>query len=173
MLKRLSQIVAVCAVLMALAMPCALRAQDASTLMRAQRSVNSNDPFATQSSNGYGTNPYAGQGDGTTDPNQQGQPQDTTKKKKRPKRPLESYYFNDSIRALPNFRWSVSRDFNNVNVMPIDTTLAVWRLDYPFHHKGVGDMAIGSLGQASQPINYFDRPDDFDFTFAYHRRWRR
>lgn len=166
MSKRLGEIAVMLLALVALAMPCAVMAQDASSLMRAQRNANSNDPFSTQSNNGYGGNPYAGQnGTDPNDPNAQTQTQDTTKKK-RVKRALESYYFNDSIRALPNFEWRVSRDYNKVEVMPIDTTLAVWRLDYPFYRKGVGDMAIGSLGQASQPVNYFERPEDFDFTFA-------
>ena len=166
MSKRLGEIAVMLLALVALAMPCAVMAQDASSLMRAQRNANSNDPFSTQSNNGYGGNPYAGQnGTDPNDPNAQTQTQDTTKKK-RVKRALESYYFNDSIRALPNFEWRVSHDYNKVEVMPIDTTLAVWRLDYPFYRKGVGDMAIGSLGQASQPVNYFERPEDFDFTFA-------
>ena len=165
MLKRLGQILAMGLVLVALAMPCALRAQDASTLMRSQRNANSNDPFSSSMNNGYGGNPYADQSGDNTDPNAQGKQQDSTKKE-RIRKPLESYYFNDSIRALPNFQWHVSRDYNNVKVMPIDTTLAVWRLDYPFYREGVGDMAIGSLGQASQPTNYFERPEEFDFTFA-------
>ena len=165
MLKRLGQILAMSLVLVALAMPCALKAQDASTLMRSQRSVNSNDPFNSSANNGYGGNPYADQYGDNTDPNAQGKQQDTTKKE-RIRKPLESYYFNDSIRALPNFQWRVSRDYNTVEVMPIDTTLAVWRLDYPFYREGVGDMAIGSLGQASQPTNYFERPEEFDFAFA-------
>ena len=165
MLKRLGQILAIGLVLVALAMPCALRAQDASTLMRSQRNANSNDPFSSSMNNGYGGNPYSDQSGDNTDPNAQGKQQDSTKKE-RIRKPLESYYFNDSIRALPNFQWHVSRDYNNVKVMPIDTTLAVWRLDYPFYREGVGDMAIGSLGQASQPTNYFERPEEFDFTFA-------
>ena len=93
MLKRLGQIVAIALVLVALAMPCAVRAQDASTLMRAQRNANNpNDPFNTASNNGYGSNPYAGQNGTEGDPNAQGdQSQQDTTKKKRIKKPLESY----------------------------------------------------------------------------------
>ena len=40
---------------------------------------------------------------------------DTTQtEEKRERKPLESYYFNDSIRALPNFMWTVDRDMNDV-----------------------------------------------------------
>ena len=170
-MKRMGCILVMAMALLVLAKPCVVMAQDASTLMRAQRNANNpNDPFNTAAGNGYGNNPYNNQsGDGTTggDPNApNGQNQQDSTKKKRIKKPLESYYFNDSIRALPNFEWNVSRDYNTVKVMPIDTTLADWRLDYPFYRKGVGDMTIGSLGQASQPTNYFERPDEFDFTFT-------
>lgn len=170
-MKRMGCILVMAMALLVLAKPCVVIAQDASTLMRAQRNANNpNDPFNTAAGNGYGNNPYNNQsGDGTTgdDPNApNGQNQQDSTKKKRIKKPLESYYFNDSIRALPNFEWNVSRDYNTVKVMPIDTTLADWRLDYPFYRKGVGDMTIGSLGQASQPTNYFERPDEFDFTFT-------
>ena len=92
---------------------------------------------------------------------------DTTEtRKKRERRPLESYYFNDTVRALPNWKWNVDRYYNRVEVMPLDTTLADWRIDYVFYRKGVGDMALGGLGQSSQPINWFDRNQSHDFTFA-------
>ena len=90
----------------------------------------------------------------------------TDTKKKRERRPLESYYFNDTTRALYNWKWNVDRYYNRVNIMPLDTTLADWRTDYVFYRKGVGDMALGGLGQSSQPTNWFDRNQDRDFTFA-------
>ncbi len=90
----------------------------------------------------------------------------TDTRKKRERRPLESYYFNDTVRALPNWKWNVDRYYNRVEVMPLDTTLADWRIDYVFYRKGVGDMALGGLGQSSQPINWFDRNQSHDFTFA-------
>ena len=93
------------------------------------------------------------------------QPQDTTKIK-RIRKPLESYYFSDSIRALPNFYWTIDRDMNEVDIQPLDTTLMNWRIDYPYYLKGVGDMTLGGLGQSTLPFNYFDRPTSPDFTFA-------
>lgn len=89
-----------------------------------------------------------------------------TGRKKRPRRPLESYYFSDTVRALYNWKWHVDRDYNRVNIEPLDTTLQDWRIDYVFYRKGVGDMALGGLGQSSQPINWFERRQDKDFTFA-------
>ena len=90
----------------------------------------------------------------------------TDVKRRRPRRALESYYFNDTVRALYNWKWFVDRDYNRVRIEPLDTTLADWRIDYVFYRKGVDDMALGGLGQSSQPINWFDRRQDKDFTFA-------
>ena len=131
---------------------------DAAAMARAQR-------------NGENTNIY-----GSTIPGMEGtgmegeegmEDADTTAtKKKRERKPLESYYFTDTVRALPNWKWNVDRYYNRVNIMPLDTTLSDWRIDYVFYRKGVGDMALGGLGQSSQPVNWFDRSQDRDFTFA-------
>jgi hypothetical protein len=98
---------------------------------------------------------------GVTDPSQQGangqqldsngnpipaENADSTKKKK-PRKPLESYFFSDSIRALRNFKWHINRDYNTVDVQPIDTTLTNWRLDYPHYNKRLGNNSEGGLGQ--------------------------
>ena len=82
------------------------------------------------------------------------------------RKPLESYYFNDSIRALKNFKWNVSREMNDVTILPLDTTLTNWRIDYTYQLKGVGDMTLGGLGQSTLPFNYFDRTQNPDFKFA-------
>ena len=137
------------------ALPAVSLAQiDARALQRAQlRGENTNDL--------YGDNPFA-------DPNgegEEGEQQDSTEERKI-KKPLESYFFNDSIRALPNFRWTVSRDYNRVDVGPIDTLLSDWRIDYPFYRRELGDIALGGLGQPTMPLNYFNRPEDRDFSFA-------
>ena len=139
------------------AAPEAVRSQgfDAKTLQRAQRNG--------QTGNLYGSNPYE-QTEGEEGENQQ--PQDTTKKERKIRKPLESYFFNDSIRALNNFKWHVSRDFNRVEIGPLDTTLTDYRIDYPFYREDVGDIAQGALGQTSLPLNYFRRPQFFDFSFA-------
>ena len=114
---------------------------DAASLARAQR--------RGENTSLGGVNPFA------TD-EQGGEAGDSTKTR-RLRKPLESYYFNDSIRALPNFMWTIDRDMNNANVMPIDTILTNWRIDYPYFLNGVGDMTLGGLGQSTLPFNYFDR----------------
>ena len=107
-----------------------------------------------------GANPFD-----TRNEEEQNRSQDSTREN-RIRKPLESYYFNDSIRALPNFMWNVSREMNDVDIMPLDTTLNNWRIDYPYQLKGTGDMSLGGLGQSTLPFNYFYRPTSPDFTFA-------
>ena len=138
---------------------------DASALMRAQRQ-------GQNITGGYGANPYdtsAQQGaDGQPANGEQpaeGDGSDTTKKKK-PRKPLESYFFSDSIRALRNFKWHIDRDYNTVKIEPIDTTLNVWRLDYPHYHKRLGNNSVGGLGQASNEVNYFERTRSREFAFS-------
>ena len=135
--------------------PIVLRAQsfDASTLQRAMQNG--------QGGNLYGSNPYE-----QTEEEGQQQPQDTTKKERKIRKPLESYFFSDSIRALNNFKWHVKRDYNRVEIAPLDTMLTDYRIDYPFYREDVGDIAQGALGQTSLPLNYFRRPQFFDFSFA-------
>ena len=98
--------------------------------------------------------------------NEEGGNKKDSTKINRIRRPLESYYFDDSIRALPNFQWTVDRDMNDVIISPLDTLIDNWRLDYPYFLDGVGDMTLGGLGQSTLPFNYFDRPDNQDFEFA-------
>ena len=159
-MKNLRWILSAVAVVVAMMLPDVSYAQlDAAAMARAQR-------------NGENTNMY-----GAGIPGMEGmtgmegeegmeQADSTDTKKKRERRPLESYYFNDTTRALYNWKWNVDRYYNRVNIMSLDTTLADWRTDYVFYRKGVGDMALGGLGQSSQPVNWFDRNQDRDFTFA-------
>ncbi len=136
------------------AVPASALAQlDARAILRAQQ--------RGEQTNLYGNNPYE-----TQDEEGAEQPQDTTKKKKRIRKPLESYFFSDSVRALNNFKWHIDPDYNRVEIGPLDTTLMDFRIDYPFYREGVGDMAQGALGQTSMPIDYFRRPQFFDFSFA-------
>ncbi len=155
-MKRLGTIILLLA---ALTVPQTVFSQiDARAIMRAQQ--RGEDPSALYGSNPYDNPDDAGEGEEGRDP------ADTTKKERKIRKPLESYYFNDSIRALPNFMWTLRRGVNRVDVQPLDTTLADWRIDYPVYRKGVGDASIGGLGQASIPIDAFERPTDYDFSFA-------
>ncbi|MEG2771735.1 MAG: putative porin, partial [Alistipes sp.] len=155
MMKLLSGILLVLVFGLFLTVPTKVCAQiDAKALQRAQQ--------RGQNTNLYGNNPYAGDEEEGEDKDKQ----DTTKKKRRIRKPLESYFFNDSVRAQHNFMWNIDRDFNRVKISPIDTTLDNWHIDYPIYRKGVGDVSLGALGQSSLPLNYFDRPQYFDFDFA-------
>lgn len=124
----------------------------ASDMMRAQR--------RGDNTNLYGSNPFE------TEEGEEQDPQDTTKKERRIRKPLESYFFDDSIRALVNFKWNLRLGYNRVEIAPLDTTLTDYRIDYPFYREDVGDIAQGALGQTSLPLNYFRRPTDPDFRFA-------
>ncbi len=112
----------------------------------------------------YGNNPYA---TGEEETGEEGaNPKDTTKKEKKIRKPLESYYFSDSIRSLNNIMWNVRQDYNRVKIGSLDTMLTDYRIDYPFLREDVGDIAQGALGQASMPVNYIRRPESFNFMFA-------
>ena len=135
---------------------------DAAALARAQREGQGTDIYGNPIRNGM--NGMMGE-EGME--GMEGEQADSTEtKKKRQKRPLESYYFDDKTRALPNWKWNVDRDYNRLKIMPLDTTLSDWRIDYVFYRKGVGDMALGGLGQSTQAVNWFDRRQGEDFTFA-------
>ena len=97
---------------------------------------------------------------------QQGEENEDSTKINRIRKPLESYYFDDSIRALPNFQWTVDRNMNDVKIAPLDTLITNWRIDYPYYTDGVGDMTLGGLGQSTLPFNYFERSNSPDFEFA-------
>ena len=159
-MNKLQWIISVVCLMVAVVLPELSYAQiDAAALARAQREGQ--------------TNPY-GVGipgmDGTTgmegEEGMEGEVDSTDTRKKREKKPLESYYFSDTVRALRNWKWSVDKDYNRVNISPLDTTLADWRIDYVFYRNGVGDMSLGGLGQSTQAVNWFDRRQDPDFTFA-------
>lgn len=90
---------------------------------------------------------------------------DTIDKARRPRKPLESFYFDDSTRARRIFAWTVSMDDNNITLRDMDTTIAEFQRDYPFMRENVGSASLGNLGGASIPLNYFDRPQFRNFSF--------
>ena len=94
--------------------------------------------------------------------------QDTTKRK--PKKPLESYFFDDSTRKRPNFVWTVDTYRNRVEQGVIDTAMLHHQIDFPFLREDVGDAYVGPLGAGSIPLNYIrrDRPADFTFSQPFY-----
>ncbi len=89
--------------------------------------------------------------------------QDSTK---RERKPLESYFFDDSTRTNVMFAWNVSMMRNEINMIDIDTAINSLQMSYPFLRNGVGDAYQGNMGGASIPLSYFDRPGHRDFAFA-------
>lgn len=89
---------------------------------------------------------------------------DTTKPKVR--KPLESYFFNDSTRKRPNFVWNVNMYRNNITQGAIDTALNLHQIDLPYQLVGVGDAYLGQLGGASIPLDYLRRPQYRNNEFA-------
>ena len=105
-------IVVVASVVLAVLLPAVASAQlDAAALARAQREG--------QNTGLYGGIPGM---DGTGmegEEGMEGEATDSTDtKEKRERKPLESYYFEDTVRALRNWKWTVDRDYNRVNISP-------------------------------------------------------
>ncbi len=116
---------------------------------------------------GYGT--MAATPPPVVDEDEQAAPtaQDTVKRK--PPKPLESYFFNDSVRAQDHFLWHVDMWRNRIEMTALDTMETGWQIDYPFLKNDVGSAYLGNLGGAAIPLNYFTRPryEDFQFAQAY------
>lgn len=112
--------------------------------------------------NNTSSNPFDTPEDGEGEENQK---QDSVKKK-RPKKPLESFFFPDSIRARTYFTWTTDLKTNNVNMGSIDTLADDFQVDFPYLKQGVGDAYLGNLGAGSVPLNFFDRRQYRDFAFT-------
>ena len=122
-----------------------------------------NDPLGI-SNNQQSQMPY-GNVPGVVDNN--AQPEDSTKTKPpKPKKPLESYFFNDSMRVRPSFVWNADPSRNRINEVQIDTALNGFQVDYPYFGKSPTAAYLGNLGAANTPVNYFERPNDRDHSFA-------
>ncbi|MDR2891329.1 MAG: putative porin [Alistipes sp.] len=89
-----------------------------------------------------------------------------TLEKKRERKPLESYFFDNDQRARQNIRWTVEPDRNRLTVGSIDTLQADFQIDFPFMREGVGSAYLGNLGAPSQYLNFFDRRESRHNTFA-------
>ncbi len=109
-----------------------------------------------------------GAGAGTVDNNgEEEQPRsDTTKKPPRVRKPLESYFFDDSLRNQPNFVWTPSMSYNKVKIATLDTVMDNFQNDLPFMKEGVGAIYTGNQGGVNMPLDYFSRPRYRDFSFA-------
>lgn len=122
---------------------------------------------AMQNANG---NPYSGE----VELDENGNPIEPTEKTDsvvvKEVMPLESFFFDDTIRRQKHFRWVADTYTNNVRMEKVDTLLGLFSRDYPFQREDVGDANVGILGGVSTPLNFFRRPNgnDFDFTKGYY-----
>ncbi|MBR2060509.1 MAG: hypothetical protein IJ979_01085, partial [Tidjanibacter sp.] len=109
-----------------------------------------------------GNNPYAA----ATEYDENGNPivpeEQADSAKVKIKKPLESYFFSDSLRGERLLMWNLSTSTNNITFQPIDTLIDDFQSDYLFLKKDVGDAYLGPLGGASIPLNFFRRPDSRD-----------
>ncbi len=88
------------------------------------------------------------------DPNQT---TDTLSRKKeaKPKKPLESYFFSDSLKKNNVFSWNYKYGYNEINVIPVDTAINMFHRDSPFlHNERVGATYLGNLGAGAQSLEY-------------------
>ena len=142
------------------------------SVVSAQRPLNMNDYDLR---NQYGTMPglndqnpnqiqYGNIG-GVVD-NNAPQEADTTQKPPKIRKPLESYFFDDSTRSRQSFAWRVNLERNDVAIIEVDTVLNGFQNDYPFLQNNVGSAMLGNMGGASVPLDFFLRPQYSDFTFA-------
>ena len=81
------------------------------------------------------------------------------------RKPLESYFFDDSVRNRLIFSWKARPGINEVEMLEVDTLLNRFEVDYPFMRPDVGSIYLGNLGGAAMRFNYSKRPDNRDFTF--------
>lgn len=105
-------------------------------------------------------NPFFNDGEGEA-------PADSVKKKeRRPRQPLESYHFPDSVRGRQNIKWTIDPFVNSIEIGSIDTLQNGFQIQYPFHQKGVGSAYLGNLGAPSVYLSYFDREQSRDHSFS-------
>ncbi len=104
---------------------------------------------------------------GTIDNNAPEEKADSTKKE-RIRKPLESYFFDDSTRMRSIFAWHPSLEYNEVELFTIDTLIDGFQNDYPFQRLrgGIGSAYLGNFGSASIPLDASLRPEYRDFSFA-------
>ncbi len=93
-------------------------------------------------------------------------PDSLKKKEKKPKLPLESYFFPDSVRGRQNLQWTIDPYANDIYISSIDTLQQDFQIQYPFMKEGVGSAYLGNLGAPSYYLSYFDRRQSRDHSFA-------
>ena len=125
------------------------------------------DPMAlTQAMQSMQNNPYAGEVELDENGNPIVPEEQADSVKVKEIMPLESFFFDDSVRRRKHFVWTVDTYANHVKMKDIDTLLGAFNYDYPFQREDVGDANVGIVGGVSTPLNFFRRPQGNDFTFV-------
>ena len=78
---------------------------------------------------------------------------------------LETSYLPDSLYYKRLVAWKVNRDFNQIEVMPWDTTADYHFYDYNFMRSDVGATWLGMPGSAVQTYDFFQRDNDESVSF--------
>jgi hypothetical protein len=81
------------------------------------------------------------------------------------RKPLESYFFDDSLRSRTIFSWRVVPGRNQIDTIPLDTMPNRFEVDYPYMVADAGAAYLGNLGGAARPLNWFRQPRMHDFSF--------
>lgn len=81
------------------------------------------------------------------------------KKKNKPKKPLSSYLFDDSLKTNKIIAWKYNPYTNGIERVKVDTMLNDFAQDYFFKAKdGIGSAYLGNLGAGTMPLEYSARP---------------
>ncbi|MBR6831038.1 MAG: putative porin [Tidjanibacter sp.] len=140
-----------------------LQAQSMRTLDKGRGDISRlGEDLSIMNDNPFGTTVEYDENGNPIEPKQQA---DTTKKE-RIRKPLESYFFSDTLRSQENFLWNIDTYTNNITTGSIDSLQDNFQNDYHFLRTDVGDAYLGNLGGATVPLNYFRRPTDNNFVFT-------
>lgn len=131
--------------------------------------IPSNSPYDKMgfSNNGMsgGVNPYAAE-TVVNDPNQQnGNMSADSMAPRRERKPLKSFYFEDSLQLEKIFVWNVNPMYNTITRQKVDTLLDGFQRDYVYMKEELGAFSLGNLAGATLPVNYFRRPKYKQFSF--------
>ncbi|MGL5914558.1 MAG: putative porin [Bacteroidales bacterium] len=72
---------------------------------------------------------------------------------------------SDTTKRSRIFQYTISPTSNEVQAMPMDTSLQFYRTDYPFLRNDVDAIFLGNLGSPVVPYNYFKRTHQSEFIF--------
>lgn len=126
---------------------------------QAQINPNNNTPIGGLPDHMKTSNPFETT-DETADSTQ------TKEKKAKIRKPLESYFFSDSVRNHNLFIWNVNTYKNDITLIDVDTIQNSFQHDYPFRYGTMGDATLANLGGPTISLDAFKRPEYRNFSFV-------